>query len=190
MDRYLIALYTHFLALAGAISTAAILHFNVSRARRAETVRDARIAVGLIKSGVPFLPLFAAALLLTGAYMVYLRWAWSSGWIVAGIVGLVWMPLVGVVTLKPRLQAVAAKLLDAKDGPLDSSVAAALNDRVLWGAVQNNHAMSLIVMLIMVVKPSLVASFALLLVAPLVGVLAGLSVGSVATRAGDTHLAT
>src|SRR4051794_8533107 len=99
MDRYLVALFGHFVALTGAVATAAILHFNVTRARRAETVRDARMAVDVIARGAMFLPLFAAALLLTGAYLVQLRWPWSSGWIIAGIIGLVAMPAAGGIVL-------------------------------------------------------------------------------------------
>jgi hypothetical protein len=73
--------------------------------------------------------------------------------------------------LKPKLTALAAKLKDAGDGPLDNALVARLNDRVLLGAMQTNHALSMIVMLIMVVKPSLTASLVLLLVAPAFGAL-------------------
>ena len=48
MDRYLVALYAHFLFLVAAVCTATIVHFMASRARSAETVRDARSAVALV----------------------------------------------------------------------------------------------------------------------------------------------
>jgi hypothetical protein len=170
MDSYKVALYAHFLAVVSAVAGSTLLHFNVVRLRRATLVAEARDAIGTIARIAPFMPLFALALLATGAPLVMLRWAWHDGWVIAGIVGLVSMPVVTLIVLKPRLASWAGRLADAKDGPLDGALAAAIKDRVAWGAMTYNHVMALAIMLVMVLKLTVVGSLGVLLVAPAIGV--------------------
>ena len=103
--------------------------------------------------------------------------AWHDGWVIAGIVGLLSMPVVSLIVMKPRLTAWARTLGEAKDVPLDAALAAAVQDRVAWGAMTYNHVVSLAVMLVMVLKLTLVPSLGVLLVAPVIGVWSALSAG-------------
>ena len=183
MDLYLGTKYVHFLAIVGAIAGATLLHFNLSRLRRATTVGPARDAAGSIAKVAPLMPLFALALLVTGAVLVQQRWPWSSGWVIAAVVGLISMPLSAVAIVKPRMMAIGMSLKDAKEGPLDPSHVALINDRLIWGAMYYNHVMALTIMLIMVGKPSLVPSIAILLVPVLVGAWKGLAASSSAAGA-------
>jgi hypothetical protein len=183
LDRYNFALYAHFLAIVAAVVAATLLHVNFVRLRRATRVAEARDAIATIARTAPFMPMFALALLATGAFLVALRWAWHDGWVIAGIVGLVSMPLVSLIVMKPRLQTWARTLGEAKDGPLDAALAAPLQDRVAWGAMTYNHVVSLAVMLVMVLKLTLVPSLGVLLVAPVIGAWSALSAGKFASRA-------
>lgn len=177
MNRYNFALYAHFLAIVAAVVAATLLHFNFVRLRRATRVSEARDAIATIARIAPVMPLFALALFATGAVLVTQRWAWHDGWVIAGIVGLLSMPVVSLIVLKPRLTAWAGTLGEAKDGPLDAALAAAVQDGVAWGAMTYNHMVSLAVMLVMVLKLTLVPSLGVLLAAPVIGVWSALSAG-------------
>lgn len=176
MDLYPIALYLHFLAVVAAVSAATILQFNASRLRRASTVGQAREAAGTIARVAPVMPIIALALFATGAYLVSLRWGWRHGWISAGVAGLLSMPLVTLILMKPRLKALGQSLGAAKDGPIDDAQSSAINSGVIRGVMTYNHLMALAIMLIMVVKPAtLGASFGTLLVAPALALLTGMT---------------
>jgi len=183
MYRYNFSLYAHFLAIVGAVVAATLLHVNFVRLRRATRVSEARDAVATIARIAPMMPLFALALLATCAFLVTQRWAWHDGWVIAGIVGLVSMPVVSLIVMKPRVTAWARTLGEAKDGPLDAALVAAVQDRVTWGAMTYNHAVSLAVMLVMVLKLTLVPSLGVLLVAPVIGLWSALSAGRSEARA-------
>ena len=175
MELYLVALYAHFIAVVATVAASSILHFNFMRMRRAATVSAAGDAVATIARVAPFMPLFALALFASGAWLVQMRWTWHDGWIVAGIVGLVSILLVSLIVQKPRLVAVGRMLREAKDGSLDSTMAAAIADRVTWGVLHFNHVMALAIMFVMVTKPSLGVSLTVLLLAPAAGVWSALS---------------
>ena len=183
MDRYNFALYAHFLAIVAAVVAATLLHVSFVRLRRTTRVAEARDAIATISRTAPLMPMFALVLLATGAVLVTLRWAWHDGWVIAGIVGLLTMPVVSLLVMKPRLSTWARALSEAQDGPLDAALASALQDRVAWGAMTYNHVVSLAVMLVMVLKLTLVASLGVLLVAPVIGVLSALSAGRSKSRA-------
>jgi hypothetical protein len=116
------------------------------------------------------MPGFALALLGTGGFLIEMRWTWHAGWVVAGIVGLLSMPVVSAVVQRPRLGAWARRLSDATDGPLDADLARAIQDPVTWGALAYNHVMVLAIMFVMVMKPTMAVSFGVLLLAPAIAV--------------------
>ena len=182
MDRYNFALYAHFLAIVAAVVGSTLLHFNFVRLRRATRVGEARDAITTIARIAPVMPVFALALFATGAFLVSLRWAWHDGWVIAGIVGLVSMPVVSLIVLKPRLSAWARTVSDAKEGPLDAAFVAAVQDRVAWGAMTYNHVVALAILLIMVLKLTLALSLGVLLVAPVIGAWSALSTGKSGAR--------
>src|SRR3954466_13380282 len=103
IDIYPLVKYTHFLAIVAAVVGASYLHFSVVRLRSAATVDEARTAFSAVVRFAPRMMIFALALFATGAYLVQLRWAWSSGWVSAGILGLVSLPATSAIFLKPRL---------------------------------------------------------------------------------------
>jgi len=169
MDVYPIALYAHFFSLVAATIAATYLHFSVVRLRRATTAAEAREAVRTVASFAPKMGIFALALFATGAYLVQLRWPWSSGWVSAAIVGLLSMPATSAIILKPRIIRLG-QMVATRDGPLDAAFMSAVNDRVLRGAMLFNHLVALAVMFVMVTKPSMAGSFATLGVALVVAV--------------------
>ena len=83
---------------------------------------------------------------------------------------------------------------DAVSDTLPGDFTAAANQPVIAGALNCNHAMALLVMLVMVAKPAAGIAFALLLLAPALGVVSALAsrramAAADATTDADTSLA-
>lgn len=89
MDAYHIALFLHIVTLIVAASATAVTKLAVGRRNRARTAREALEWHDLLISTSKLFPICLAAFLLTGAYMVSVAGAraWSSGFVVAGLIG-------------------------------------------------------------------------------------------------------
>lgn len=116
MDLYHIALFVHILALVVASSATAITKLAVGRRARARTVGEALDWHNVLSSTSKLFPLCLAAFVITGGYMLSLsHTAWSSGFVVAGLLGAVLLLLSGVFLgvkgklLKEMLEGLAKK---------------------------------------------------------------------------------
>ena len=91
MDAYHIALFLHIVTLIVAASATAVTKLAVGRRIKARTAREALEWHELLISTSKLFPICLAAFLLTGVYMVSVAGgrAWSSGFVVAGFVGVV-----------------------------------------------------------------------------------------------------
>jgi hypothetical protein len=89
MDAYHIALFLHIMTLVVAASATAITKLAVGRRIRARTVREALEWHELLISTSKAFPLCLASFAATGAYMVGVLGAraWSSGFVIAGFIG-------------------------------------------------------------------------------------------------------
>ena len=121
MDAYHIALFLHIVTLIVAASATAVTKLAVGRRIRARTAREALEWHELLISTSKLFPICLAAFLLTGAYMVSVAGAraWSSGFVVAGLVGVTLLlgsgTYLGVKAkgLKGVLHTIASKAPDA-----------------------------------------------------------------------------
>ena len=117
MDAYHIALFLHLIALIVAASATAVTKLAVGRRIRARTVAEALDWHEVLISASKLFPICLASFLLTGAYMVSILGtrAWSSGFTIAGLVGVTLLlgsgTFLGVKAkgLKQFLQTVASK---------------------------------------------------------------------------------
>jgi len=123
MDGYRLVLFLHLSALLGAIATSAVLHFAETRLRAADTTAAVRTWAGLIDKGARVFPLVLLVLLGTGAYLVDRSWTWSSGWVVAGLVGVGVPFIVGAGVVGGRSRALRRALTGARDGAVPAAVA-------------------------------------------------------------------
>ncbi|HSQ30784.1 MAG TPA: hypothetical protein VLN49_13090 [Gemmatimonadaceae bacterium] len=91
MDLYHIALFLHVVTLMVAASATAVTKLAVGRRARARTVGEALDWHNVLVSTSKAFPICLAAFVLTGSYMVSVSGtrAWSSGFVVAGLVGVV-----------------------------------------------------------------------------------------------------
>jgi len=121
MDAYHIALFLHIVTLIVAASATAVTKLAVGRRIRARTAREALEWHELLISTSKLFPICLAAFLLTGVYMVSVAGgrAWSSGFVVAGLVGVALLlgsgTYLGVKAkaLKAVLQNIVARAPDA-----------------------------------------------------------------------------
>ena len=91
MDAYHIALFFHIVTLIVAAGATAVTKLAVGRRIRARTVGEALEWHDLLIAASKLFPLCLALFLASGAYMVSVvgLQAWSSGFVVAGLVGVV-----------------------------------------------------------------------------------------------------
>jgi hypothetical protein len=98
MDRYHIALFIHIVTLIVAASATAVTKLAVGRRARARTVGEALDWHGVLMSASKLFPMCLAAFVITGFYMLSITHTsvWSSGFVVAGLVGVALLLVSGV----------------------------------------------------------------------------------------------
>jgi hypothetical protein len=98
MDRYHIALFLHIVAVIVAASATAVTKLAAGRRARARTIRDALDWHNVLTSTSKLFPVCLAVFVITGSYMLSLGSAhvWSSGFVVAGLVGVALLLASGV----------------------------------------------------------------------------------------------
>lgn len=91
MTAYRIALFLHLLALMLATGATAVTKLAAGRRARARTVGEALDWHGVLMGTSKLFPVSLALFALTGSYMLSVTRAnvWSSGFVVAGLVGIV-----------------------------------------------------------------------------------------------------
>jgi hypothetical protein len=174
MNRYDIALFLHLLALLAAIAASSIVHVSMAKLRAARTGGEGLQWLGLAHAFSRVFPLALAVLVGTGAWMVHGRWSWSAGFVVAGLAGAAFLAVAGGVVEGGRARKLTAALARDPGAPLDHA-SSLVRDPVLWSVSWGNTGVALAVVLTMVAKPSLAASFAMLAVGLAAGCMVGLA---------------
>lgn len=98
MDLYHIALFVHFVTLVVATVVSAVVHLAMGRLGRARTVGEAQDWHRVVTASAKWFPICLAAFVITGGYMLRFGTAsvWSSGFVVAGLVGVALLLASGV----------------------------------------------------------------------------------------------
>jgi hypothetical protein len=150
-NGYHIALFIHFLALVAASAAAAIVHFADARGHRAATADEALQWQDLVDSAAKVFPAAVLTLFASGGFMMYeAGWMWSSGWIVAGVLGAVTLAVVGRI-LGMRGAARRRDIVRAREQSRSVPGAHALDEALAWG----NTGLALAIVFVMVTKPTL-----------------------------------
>jgi hypothetical protein len=119
MDLYHIVLYLHIVTLLVAAGATAVVKLAVGRRGRARTVGEALDWHNVLMAGSKLFPICLVAFVLTGSYMLSVtHLAWSTGFVVAGLTGVLLLLVSGVFlgtkgkALKQVLDGMATKGLD------------------------------------------------------------------------------
>jgi hypothetical protein len=170
------ALFLHIFFVIAGLSLAAVLHTGLLLQRGAGDVAAIRSWPRVIAVVEAALPAFAVLVLLTGAWLLHLsngEFAWSQGWVIASLVGLVAAEAAGAA-VGPRSAALRRAINQAPDGPVSTDLRRQILDPVLWCVPNAITATFLAVVFVMVVKPSGPWSAVLIAVTALLGVLSGI----------------
>lgn len=174
MNGYRLVLFLHLCALLAAIGTSALLHFAETRLRAADTVAAVRTWASLIEKGAKVFPLALLVLLGSGAYLVDRSWTWSSGWVVASLVGVGVLFAVGAGVVGGRSRALRRELADAAEGAVTAGLARIAREHVGGVASWTNTGLALGIVFVMTTKPALAGSLAALVVAAGLGAVVAL----------------
>jgi hypothetical protein len=120
MDRYHIALFVHLLAVVVAAGATAVTKLAATRGAGAKTVGELLDWHNVLTSTAKLFPICLAAFVITGFYMLSVAHMaiWSSGFVVAGLVGVLLLFASGTFlgikgnALKQALEHIAAKGAD------------------------------------------------------------------------------
>ena len=169
MSGYGIVLFVHLCALIAAFAASALGHFAEGRMGAAATVGEVRSWAGLLGKLSRTFPIAVVVLFGSGAYMVQSKWAWSDGWIVAGLAGIVAMAMNGPLVIGNRMRRLRRCLAAAGEGRVGDELARLVRDPVLHAATWGNTGLGLGIVLVMTVKPTLAPSIVVLVVALALG---------------------
>jgi hypothetical protein len=110
-------------------------------------------------------------ILVMGLYMTATTWG-PMGWILVSLAGFVALALIGGLLTGVRMARIGAAV-GRSSGPLADELKAALRDQVLLISMRTRLGIVLGIVLLMTLKPSLVASLVVIVLAGAGGLLAG-----------------
>ena len=183
MTLFDVVLFVHIAALLGGFATGMIIHNAEWSARRATTVGELRIWVGVIRRFGPLFPVFILLLFVMGAWLLHLsdgEFAWGDGWVVTAIAALVVLAVVGGGVLDPAAKKLLAEVDAAPEGPVSPELRARVLNPVPWTLGHMNTGLALGTAFSMTTKPALAGALACLAV----GAVGGALIGKVGSRGG------
>ncbi len=174
MTLYPYALFLHIVgALAlGASNVVILLVF--SGIRGATTVANVRFWGTVARRTRQLTAFSPIVLLLSGAYMVFTAWGWTTPWIDVSLALMIAMALLGPRVVGPRFAKVGKSAAQSADGAISPELHALRDDQALWLGVAVSMALYLSVIYLMTVKPALLASLLTVVVALVVAVASAL----------------
>ncbi|MGH9487479.1 MAG: hypothetical protein ACRD04_07805 [Terriglobales bacterium] len=175
MPWFGIVLYLHLIAVVAAFAFASFIHLGLEHMWAAETAPEALAALRLTARGGSKMPWVGLALLLTGAYLTQAAFRWTAPWIDVSILGLVVLEAVGGISGARRQRLAATLGGGTSPTPLSAAQRAALRDPFSRMANYMLPLLTLGIMLVMVLKPGVAGSVAMLVIAAGAG--AGLGLG-------------
>lgn len=172
MNGYTIALFIHLAALVAASAASALVHLADVRRSRATSVSEARQWHALAASTARVFPIAVLVLFASGGYMISAGhgWSWSTGWVDAGIAGVVVLMVNGAM-LGRRGRAAARELAELASAAAATHAGAIPRDPLASTLAWANTGLAVAVVFVMTTKPTLVGSLIVLAIGIAAGVL-------------------
>lgn len=170
MTLYGVALYLHILAAIGIVGGSCIGHYIHARMRRARTVEALTEWVTAAKMISKLMPVFALTLLLFGVYMTVAHWGWQQPWILVSLTLLIMISAAAPLLLDPNLRAVERAVTA---GASLATIAELLADPVANIASGIFTVESFAIVSLMVMKPPLVPTLVIVILAAGIGAVVG-----------------
>jgi hypothetical protein len=172
MTLYQLALFLHIIGSFGLVAAITVEAVALRGLRRATQSDDAGVWLRLSRGIVMRLaPASLGVILVTGLYMVATSWG-PRGWILVALGSLVLLGAIGGFGTGMRMARIGPAV-GRTQGPLSTELREQLRSSILLMSLRVRLAIVLGVVFLMTVKPSGVASLAVMLVALALGLLAG-----------------
>jgi len=138
--------------------------------RKATTAQAARSGLGTYRVSLPMSGPALLVLILSGGFLAGVTGASKEGWILATALGIVVALFLGFTMVMPRMKRIKASL-PAGDGPLSAEALDKVQDGVLVTLIRVRAFIALGIVYLMTLKPTLIASLAVLFGAIVLGIL-------------------
>jgi Predicted integral membrane protein (DUF2269) len=166
---YSVALFLHILSVLGLYIAIGLEWTMLQRIRQASTVTQVREWLSIHGALNKVHAVVGPAILLSGLYMTLTRWGITTAWITISLVLLLVISILGLLINARRLGALAsAAQTDSSTRP-SPALSRLINDPVLFTSGTTMGMVGLGIVCLMVVKPDLIASLAIIGVAALLG---------------------
>ncbi len=169
MSVYTNVLFLHFLGMAGLFIGYGLEWTATAFLRKATTAQAVRQWLGAYRISLPLSGPALLLLILTGGYMAGISGISKAGWILATAVGIIIALGIGFGLLMPRMKAIKAAL-PAGDAPLSADVLARVQNPAIVTLVRIRAFIALGIVYLMTIEPPIGMSFAVLLIAAILGV--------------------
>ena len=172
---YQLALFIHIggvILLFVAIGAEALAVWGVGRA---QTLGEVRLWLRSAHGPEKLFPLGGALILIAGLYMAITVWQ-GTPWVVVGLIGLIAFSVAGAVINGGRFKAIE-RAVGEGDGAISDDLRRQRADPTLRVSLWTMSVAALGIVYMMVIKPDWVGSIAALVIAMLIGAVAGLLTG-------------
>jgi Predicted integral membrane protein (DUF2269) len=170
MNAYTVVLFAHVVGAIGYCISIAVWLLVLMGLRRAQRVEQARALLRLNDVSGPIGAASALLLLAAGLYLAVTEWSLLTGWILVALISLLLMVPTFAVLIAPRRSAIVKQLArEAPAGELSPALQQRLRDPVLFGLVQMIALLLVGLIFLMTIKPDLMGSVIVMLVALVLG---------------------
>lgn len=171
MSLYPIILFVHVLGAIGYCISVAMSLFAFAGMRRAQRVEQVRTLMHLADVSGPLGGLSALLLVASGFYLALTAWSLLASWILVALISLILMVPATAVLVAPRRSVLVRVMREAPDGAVPEALARRIHDPVLATVFQTVAVLLAGIIFLMTIKPNLVISIIVMLVALVVGLL-------------------
>ncbi len=178
MNIYSIVLYLHIVGALLLFVAMGIEFVTVSRLRSAGTAEQVRDWLGVLGSLRVIGPVALVTILVPGLYMVATSAGWQP-WNALALLAMVVLAALGAASNAARIPIIGRSIGPLR-GPLPPEARARLRDRIVWTSILTRIGIGLGIVLLMTVKPDLVASAVALVAFGLAGTAAAIATSGTA----------
>jgi hypothetical protein len=174
MSLYTLALFLHIVGAIGTFIGVSIWLFVAIALRRAQQVAQVRTLSSLVQ---PSGNLAVGSILLLGVaglYMAITVWGAQATWTIVATISFLLLAPFGIFLIDPRLRAVAKEAAASPDGVLPPALATRTSDPLVGVGLCIYVSVLLGIVFLMTNKPTLEVSIIVMVVATVLGLVAGL----------------
>ncbi len=169
--------FLHLAGMAGLFIGYGLEWVSTGRLRHATTANAARTWLGTYRLSLPLSGPSLLLLILTGGYMAGVTGASRGGWILVSFLGIAIALGIGFGLVMPRMKRIKADLPEG-EAALTGTGLSRVQDGVIVTLIRVRAFLALGIVYLMVVKPALIASCGVLLIAMAIGALTALGARS------------